>query len=469
MSDLNDQQLLRDYGQRRSEEAFTLLVRRYVDLVYSAALRMVRDAALAEDVTQQVFVALAQNARSLADRMVLSGWLHCTARNLAAKTVRAEVRRRNREQEAAAMNELHDAESGTAWEPIAEGLDSALGELAETDLDALLLRYFEKKSAREMAQTLGVTDEAAQKRVNRAVERLREIFARRGIAVRASGLVAVISAHAVHAAPMGLAATISVAAGLAGTTLATTTLTAVKAITMTTIQKSLLTIAIVAGVATPIVMQHQTQIRLQEENQSLRLQAGQINRLQEENGRLSNLVAQAGQAKASPGKPSLELLRLRGEVGVLRRQNQELAQHLADQQPTTAVFEPSKDWKDAGNQTPETAASTFAWAIMAGNKNKLAEVVMIEPDPTGTNSAAFAEEAAKGLQPLMAAIEASRLLFTDSSTPDEVTYWYNNRLKDGHTMVSPLTLKRVGAAWKVKLIMGEPGQRLDDLINANPK
>src|SRR5438552_18329479 len=116
MNSLTDQELLRDYTGRRSEAAFAELVRRHVDFVYSAALRMVRDAHLAEDVTQGVFVALAQNARQLRDRPVLSGWLHRTAQNLASKSVRSEVRRRAREQEAAAMKELLSPEPSDAWE-----------------------------------------------------------------------------------------------------------------------------------------------------------------------------------------------------------------------------------------------------------------------------------------------------------------------------------------------------------------
>ena len=163
MNSLTDCQLLRDYTERRSETAFAELVRRHVDFVYSAALRMVRDAHLAEDVTQGVFVAFAQNARQLTNRPVLSGWLHRTAQNLAANTVRSDVRRRAREQEAAAMNELLAAESDANWENIAAHLDAGLGELDEADRDALLLRYFERKSAREMAQILGTTDDTAQK------------------------------------------------------------------------------------------------------------------------------------------------------------------------------------------------------------------------------------------------------------------------------------------------------------------
>ena len=156
---------------------------------------MVRDAHLAEDVTQGAFVALAQNAGQLSDRLVLSGWLHRTAQNLASKSIRTEVRRRAREQEAVAMNDLHDPDP--VWEHIAPHLDAALGELSEPDRDAMMLRYFQRKSAREMAQTLGTTEDAAQRRVSRAVERLREFFAKRGVTVGASGFVVLISANAV--------------------------------------------------------------------------------------------------------------------------------------------------------------------------------------------------------------------------------------------------------------------------------
>ena len=116
MNRLTDQQLLREYAERRSESAFAELVRRHVDLIYSAALRMVCDSHLAEDVTQGAFVALARSAPQLTERAVLSGWLHRTAKNIAAQTVRTDVRRRARKQEAAAMNELFTTKPNGAWE-----------------------------------------------------------------------------------------------------------------------------------------------------------------------------------------------------------------------------------------------------------------------------------------------------------------------------------------------------------------
>lgn len=258
MNAQTDSQLLRAYAEHRSEPAFAELVRRHVDFVYSAALRMVCDSHLAQDVTQGVFVALAKNVAQLTDRPALSGWLHRTAQNIAAQTVRTDVRRRAREQEAAAMNELLATQPDAAWEHIAPQLDDALGELSEPDRDALLLRYFERKSAREMAQAFGVSDEAAQKRVSRAVDRLREVFAKRGVTVGASGLVVVISANGVQAAPIGLAITISTAVALAGTAIQTSTVVAItKAIAMTTLQKTIIGAALAVAVGMGIYQARQ--------------------------------------------------------------------------------------------------------------------------------------------------------------------------------------------------------------------
>ncbi len=322
MDSLTDQQLLRDYTGRRSEAAFAELVRRHVDFVYSAAVRMVRDAHLAEDVTQDVFLALARSAPQLTGRPVLSGWLHRTAQYLAAKAVRSDVRRRAREQEAAAMNELLAAEPAAAWECIAPHLDAALGELNEPERDALLLRYFERKSAREMAQILGTSEEAAQKRVSRAVEHLREFFAKRGVTVGASGLVVVISAHAVQAAPVGLAAAISTAAAVAGTAIVTTaTATATQAIAMTTLQKTIIAATLAAAVGTGIYEARQASIQ-RSQAQALREQQApllqQLRQLQGDRDVATNRLAALADELAQLKTNHAELLKLRGQVANLR-------------------------------------------------------------------------------------------------------------------------------------------------------
>lgn len=251
MNAQSDPQLLGSYVERRSEAAFAELVHRHIDFVYSVAIRMVNDPHLAEDVTQGVFIALAKDAGKLRDHPVFSGWLHRTTRNIASNTVRSEVRRRTREKEAAVMNENHETEA--PWEEIAPYLDAALAELSEPERDAVLLRYFQNKPALEMASILGISAEAAQKRVSRAVEKLREKLSKRGVRAVTAGLAGVISANAVQAAPAGLAAASlsTVFAGKAGILLATKTLA------MTAIQKTIACTAVVALITGATIYHHQ--------------------------------------------------------------------------------------------------------------------------------------------------------------------------------------------------------------------
>src|SRR5882724_5652016 len=228
MSD-TDLQLLARYTHDRAEDAFAEIVRRHLDLVYSAALRLVRSPQLAEEVAQATFTDLARNAQRLAPNTILTAWLYQVSHRTAIDMVRREARRQLREQIAAEMNAMNATASD--WTHIEPLLDEAMHALDETDRAAVLLRYFENKSLREVGATLGTSDDAAQKRVSRAVERLREFFAKRGITVGASGLVVVITANAVQAAPAGLATAISSAAAIAGTTAAVTTTTTTATIT----------------------------------------------------------------------------------------------------------------------------------------------------------------------------------------------------------------------------------------------
>ncbi len=250
-----DLQLLARYTRDRAEDAFAELVRRHLNLVYSAALRQVRSPQLAEEVAQSAFTDLARNASALtrgsgdSSPGSLTPWLFTVTRRTAVDVVRREARRQLREHIATEMNALNAAAAD--WMHIEPLLDDAVSALDETDRTAVLLRYFENKSLREVGQQLGVSDDAAQKRVSRAVERLREFFAKRGVVVGTSGLAIAISASAVHAAPQGLAAAITSAAALTGATLAASaTATTTKAIAMTTLQKTLVTatIAVLAGV-----------------------------------------------------------------------------------------------------------------------------------------------------------------------------------------------------------------------------
>jgi RNA polymerase sigma factor (sigma-70 family) len=209
----NDLDLLRQYAAEKSEEAFTALVNRHLNLVYSSALRQVRSPQLAEEVAQSVFSDLARNAVKLKSDTILSAWLYQVARRTAIDLVRKEARRQLRERVALEMTAMNSNVSD--WTQVEPLLDEAMAALEASDRAAILLRYFENKSLRDVGQTLGTTDDAAQKRVSRAIERLRDFFAKRGVPVGAGGLATVISANAVQAAPVGLAATISSAAALA--------------------------------------------------------------------------------------------------------------------------------------------------------------------------------------------------------------------------------------------------------------
>ena len=196
---MEDWQLLQEYAQRNSEPAFRNLVSRYVNLVHSAALRQVQDAQLAEEVTQAVFILLARKAAGFRSGMVLPGWLFRTTRFVASRAVRTEQRRQRREQEALAMQQLNTPND--TWKQISPLLDEALERLGESDRNAVLLRYFNDKTNRQAATELGISEEAAKKRVARAVDKLRRFFSTRGIALSAAALASLVTANAVQAAP----------------------------------------------------------------------------------------------------------------------------------------------------------------------------------------------------------------------------------------------------------------------------
>lgn len=227
MNPNSDQELLSRYSRHGEESAFAEIVRHQVDWVYSAACRIVVDPHLAEDITQTVFTTLARDSaavvRRLQDGVPLSAWLHRTTRNVAAKTVRTEERRRAREHQFV-MNPDTTTPAGdeeVLWNQIAPQLDAAIAELPDTDRDALLLRFFERHTAREIGSRLGIGEEAAQKRVARAMERLRGLLVARGLTISVAGLTTAVATHAVQSAPAGLASAVGLAAlasGSAGTT-----------------------------------------------------------------------------------------------------------------------------------------------------------------------------------------------------------------------------------------------------------
>ena len=201
--------LLRDYAEYGDEAAFRKLVEQYIDLVYSAAMRRVGgDASLAQDVTQTVFTDLARKAESLRRVEMLGGWLHRHTVFVASNIVRGERRRQVREQEAAQMNATSESPDAL-WQQLAPVLDDTIESLEPDDRQAVLLRFFERRDFRSIGAALGVSDDAAQKRVSRALEKLRALLTERGVTLSLVLLSGLLAGKVIAAAPAGLAGTIS--------------------------------------------------------------------------------------------------------------------------------------------------------------------------------------------------------------------------------------------------------------------
>jgi RNA polymerase sigma factor (sigma-70 family) len=313
----SDAQLLRQYALEKSEPAFGEIVHRHADLVYSAAWRQAGSPDLAAEIAQSVFIDLARKARSLAgslrDDASLAGWLYRATRFAALNLTREERRRHAREREA--MQQL-DSTSETApdWLSVAPLLDEAISTLDEPERDALLLRYFKNQDFRAVGAALGVSDDTAQKRVARSLEKLRATLERRGVTTTTAALSTALASHAVQAAPAGLAAS-WISASLANTAIKGGAIfTLLKLMSMTKLQLSLGAI-VVGSMAATLVNDHRIESKLRQEDQALRQQ---LESVLADNKSLSDRLGQVSTATAIPEDQHRELLRLRGEVGLLR-------------------------------------------------------------------------------------------------------------------------------------------------------
>lgn len=226
MPELTDHELLADFVQRESEDAFATLVTRYLNLVYSTALRFTGNTHHAEEITQAVFIILARKAAGLSPRVVVSGWLYQTTRLTAANFVKVEIRRLRREQEACMQSTPNEPDT-IAWEQIAPLLDDAMGRLGEKDRNAIVLRFFENKTATQAAAALHLSEAATHKRTTRALDKLRKFFSTHGVNSTTAMVSGVISAHSVQTAP-ALAKSVTAVALAKGATASASTLTLIK-------------------------------------------------------------------------------------------------------------------------------------------------------------------------------------------------------------------------------------------------
>ncbi|HTL59119.1 MAG TPA: sigma-70 family RNA polymerase sigma factor [Candidatus Limnocylindrales bacterium] len=404
MADDSDKTLIRAYVRDHCESSFSELVHRHIDLVYSTALRVLRDANLAQDVTQRVFLTLARHSAKLQERVSLTGWLHETSRNLAINTVRSEERRRRREQEAASMKHLDANDSEILWQQLAPLLDEALAQLSVVERDVLLWRYFERRTAGQIGERLGLSAEAAQKRIARSLDRLRGILADRGLTASTVSIAGLVSAHAVQSAPVGLAATAIAAANAVSVAIpATSTLQILMASTKAKIG---LAAVLAASVTTPLVLQHQANSRLRDE----------LARLQAE--RAASPPTQAASTDTAElerlRSGEQELLRLRGEVTQLRRQlagqskpvraggdgrdkvddrrafELENARTLLAKAPEIPMVR-SNQFRNAGYATAIDSFHTLNWAAANKQTNAMLNAVGLEPDARTRANELFAQ------------------------------------------------------------------------------
>jgi RNA polymerase sigma factor (sigma-70 family) len=246
----NDGELLRRYAANGDQAAFAEVVRRHLDGVFAAALRRVGgDVQFAEDVAQQVFVALARKAASVAEIPCVGAWLHTTTRHEAANVVRRERRRKARELRAQVMNELENNTVATDWKRIAPMLDAAIDQLTESDRAAIVLRFIERRGFAEIGGMLQVSADAARMRVERALDKLRDRLRSRGVTSTAMALGLALTAHAAPPAPVALAASV-MGTALAGAAVATGVSPWLAFMSLTKVQTGIAaTLLLAAGVA----------------------------------------------------------------------------------------------------------------------------------------------------------------------------------------------------------------------------
>ena len=316
---IEDTELLSRYADTRSEQAFAELVRRHVNLVHSVALRQVNgDSHLAQDIVQLVFADLARKASALRRHRVLAGWLFVSTRFAAAKLVRSERRRKAREQEAQTMIEIvNDSADAPEWDRVRPVLDDAMGELDETDREAILLRFFENRAYADVGERLQLSENSARMRVERALDKLHGLLARRKVTSTTGALAVVLANQAVTAAPAGLAANVT-GAVLAATAAGTGAGAVATFMSMTKLQAGLIGALVVAGTS-GLALQQRENARLARELDGLQRESAVHATLPMESHRLSG-PATAAETLRREG--DAELARLSEEASVLTQRLQ---------------------------------------------------------------------------------------------------------------------------------------------------
>jgi RNA polymerase sigma factor (sigma-70 family) len=469
----DDMALLREYARHNSEEAFGMLVSRHLNLVYSVARRQVHDAHLAEEITQAVFIILARKAGSLGPKTILPGWLCRTARYTSANALTVQRRRQRREQEAS-MHYLLNEPEPDPWRQIAPLLDSAMEGLGQKDHDAVVLRFFEGRSFKEVGAALGGSENAAKKRVNYALEKLRRHFSKRGVVSTTAIIAGTLTANSVQAAPAVLAKVITAAVMATGAAAGGSTLTLVKGalqLMAWTNAKTTFVSAVLVGLATFSVVQYQAQVNLREQNQSLRRQVGQLSQLARENQNLSNLLTQSRASEAI----------VKNRLPAREQEPAKAQAPINDPAPPAPKFNPiplpKNSWANAGFGTPHAALQTRGWAVLNGDSALFKQSLFITDDArqfaedalvkmaeasTDPNKAQYIQQVLNNnygveeavLMPMMAANQNNtytgyEILSQQSPSTDNTILEVETQMASAPAQTETLNFQRFGNDWKV--------------------
>ena len=483
MSDANDLDLAREYADRNSESAFAALVHRHINLVYSVALRITGNSEDAQDVTQAVFILLAQKAKRLRQNTILTGWLYESARFTAMKFLRTKARRQARERAACMQSTCNDSNPDSVWAELAPLLEEGMTRLSEKERTVLALRFFENKTGAETAAILGIQEWAAHKRVNRAVEKLQRFFLKRGLASTTPAIADAISANFVQPAPAALAETAAAVAFAKGATAAGSTLTLIKAtlklMAWTKTKTAILTVGL-ASLATICVRQHQAQVKLRGQNESLRQQLGQFAQMAAENQSLSNLLGQATSSEMLARNQLNERLRRRAQepgTNDLRAATRPADPPASPSVDTDGDRLPRASWTNAGFATPLAALQTRGWAVLNGDRDLFKESLFITDDArkaaedalvqmaqasTDPNKAKYIEEILNHnygveeglLMPMMAANQNQTytgytILSEQSPSADEMILDVETEKASAPAETETVKFQRFGGDWKV--------------------
>lgn len=375
----DDMALVRDYAVGQSEPAFETLVSRYINLIYSAALRQVRDPHLAEEITQAVFIILARKAGKLGADTVLPSWLHRATVFVSADALRAQHSRARREQEAYMPSQSNEPEN-EVWPQIASFLDTAIASLNEKDRQAIVLRFLQDRSFLEIGAVLGAGEDAAKMRVSRALEKLRRFFGRRGVTSTAETISKAIALNAVRTAPPALAGTVTVIAlakGSASISALTLVKGALKVMAWIKAQTAIVG-AVIVGLTAWSVIKHQAQSKLREQNESLQRQINRLSQLKIENQNVSGQLAQANRPKtetaagnARPAEPATN------QAPVAAVPPIEPAPANAG---ATDVELPKASWTNAGFASPQATLQSRGAAVLNGDRDLFKESVFLTDD-----------------------------------------------------------------------------------------